>query len=348
MRIAIITDAWEPQINGVVRTYQNTRRVLEALGDSVEVISPGAFRCIPCPTYPSIPLAIHPGPGVRRRLEAFAPEAIHVATEGPVGHAGRRWCLRHGHPFTTTFHTQFPEYLRARIPVPLSWSYRYVRGFHAAAARTLVPTPSQRERLEARGFDNLHIWTRGVDTKLFHPDRRIDLGLERPVAAYMGRVAVEKNIKAFLDLDLPGSKLVIGDGPARDAAQRAHPEVHFTGPLEGVALAAHLAAADVFVFPSLTDTFGVVLLEAMACGVPVVTTNVGGLPEVVVHGESGFLHDVGDTDGMAADVDRLLDDPARRDAMGQAGVRRVTEEFSLVRSLRQHEELYARMLAVDP
>jgi glycosyltransferase involved in cell wall biosynthesis len=291
MRIAIVTDAWAPQVNGVVRTYEYTCRQLRAMGDTVEVISPEDFLSIPCPTYPSIPLALWPGPGVRRRLERFRPDAVHIATEGPVGHAGRRWCLRREQPFTTTFHTQFPEYLNARVPVPLSWSYRYVRGFHRAAERTLVPTESQRDRLRERGFQNLHIWTRGVNTQLFNPQQRIELDLPRPVAVYMGRVAVEKNIEAFLDLELPGSKVVIGDGPDRHRLMQRYPEAFFPGQMQGVALASHVAAADVFVFPSLTDTFGVVLLEAMACGVPVAAFPVTGPIDVVQPGRTGVLNE---------------------------------------------------------
>ena len=290
MRIAIVSDAWRPQINGVVRTYENTRSELEAMGHEVLMVTPEGMPSLPCPSYPEIPIALFPGGTVTRALDGFAPHAVHVATEGPVGAAGRRWCLRRGHPFTTAFHTQFPEYIRARIPLPVDWTYAWVRRYHAAAVRTLVPTLSQVERLSQRGFANLHVWTRGVDTRVFRPDEPMDPGLPRPVCVYMGRVAVEKNIESFLALDLPGSKLVIGDGPQRAKLEAAYPQVRFVGMKAGRDLARHVAGGDVFVFPSLTDTFGVVLLEAMACGLPVAAYPVTGPLDVVQPGVTGVLH----------------------------------------------------------
>lgn len=289
MRIAIVTDAWRPQVNGVVRTYEQTLLELEAMGHEVCMVTPQGLPSVPCPSYPEIPIALFPGRAVTRALDAFAPDTVHVATEGPVGSAGRRWCLRRRYSFTTSFHTQFPEYLRARVPVPVDWSYAWVRRFHAAAVRTLVPTPSQVARLQRRAFANLHVWTRGVDTTVFRPDDAVDLGLPRPVCVYMGRVAVEKNIAAFLALDLPGSKLVIGDGPQRAKLAAAFPRAVFVGMKQGRDLARHVAGGDVFVFPSLTDTFGVVLLEAMACGLPVTAFPVTGPVDVVQPGRTGVL-----------------------------------------------------------
>lgn len=306
MRIAIVTDAWRPQVNGVVRTYEQTRRELETLGHEVLVLSPQGLRSVPCPSYPEIPIALFPGRSVMGALDEYAPHAVHVATEGPVGAAGRRWCLRRRQPFTSSFHTQFPEYIRARVPVPVDWSYAWVRRFHRAAVRTLVPTASQIARLEQRDFVNLHVWPRGVDTAVFRPDAAVDLGLPRPVCVYMGRVAVEKNIEAFLALDLPGSKLVIGDGPQRAKLAAAFPDTVFVGMKQGRDLARHVAGGDVFVFPSLTDTFGVVLLEAMACGLPVAAFPVTGPIDVVQPGRTGVL----DRDLRRAVLGALALDPA--------------------------------------
>jgi len=287
--IAVVTDAWTPQVNGVVNTLQQTRQTLVALGHTVEVLSVQEHRTLPCPTYPEIRLAILPYRAVARRLERLAPDHIHIATEGPLGLAARRYCLRNALEFTTSYHTQFPEYLRRRIPVPLPVSYALVRRFHRAAACTLVATPSQERRLRRWRFRNLARWSRGVDTTLFRPDERQELGLARPVFAYAGRIAVEKNLTAFLDLDLPGSKCVIGDGPALAELRRRYPRAMFAGYRFGAELARYLAAADVFVFPSLTDTFGLVLLEAMACGVPVAAYPVTGPVDVVQQGAGGIL-----------------------------------------------------------
>lgn len=290
MKIALVTDAWLPQVNGVVRTLGHTVREARTLGHDMHVISPGEFRTVPCPTYPEIRLAVFAGRAVTRRLENLAPDAVHVATEGPLGLAARNWCVRRGRPFTTAYHTQYPEYVRARVPIPLWLGYAAVRWFHGRACRTLVTTASMRRRLEAQGFRNLSLWGRGVDTQLFRPREKDYLGLPRPVWLYFGRVAVEKGIADFLDLDLPGTKLVVGDGPARGALQRCYPRVIFAGFRHGEDLAAHVAASDVFVFPSRTDTFGLVLLEAMACGVPVAAYPVTGPIDVVVNGVTGVLH----------------------------------------------------------
>jgi glycosyltransferase involved in cell wall biosynthesis len=290
MKVAIVTDAWQPQVNGVVMTLGHTGRELNAMGHEVRYVTPGQFRSIPCPTYPEIRLALLPYRGVRRMLDEFRPEAIHIATEGPLGLAAHRYCRQRRFAFTTSFHTQFPEYLRARhVPLPLRWTYGWLRRFHSSAQCTMVPTPSQRERLAGYGFKRLIVWARGVDTTMFRPEPRRRFDVPRPIAIYVGRVAVEKNIEAFLDLDLPGSKVVVGDGPALARLRAAYPGVQFLGALFGHELAATIAGADVFVFPSLTDTFGLVMLEAMACGVPVAAFPVTGPVDVVCANLSGCL-----------------------------------------------------------
>lgn len=292
MKIAIVTDAWTPQVNGVVRTLGQTGRELVAMGHEVAFVTPDQFRTVPCPTYPEIRLAVLPGAGVRQKLEAFAPDCIHIATEGPLGQSARRFCLRRRMRFTTSFHTQFPEYLRARgVPLPLGWLYGWMRRFHAAASRTMVPTPAQRDRLVQFGFPRVVLWSRGVDTGVFRPEPRRAYEWPRPIAVYVGRVAVEKNIEAFLRLDEPGSKVVIGDGPALASMRAKFPDVHFLGALFGSELAAAMAGADVFVFPSRTDTFGLVMLEAMACGLPVAAFPVTGPIDVVTDGVTGCLHE---------------------------------------------------------
>jgi glycosyltransferase involved in cell wall biosynthesis len=289
VRIAIVTDAWRPQTNGVVQTLSTTEQTLRAGGHEVSVVEPNQFRTFPCPTYPEIRLAWLPYRRLSQLLREFAPDCIHVATEGTLGMAARSWCLRHRFPFTTSYHTQFPEYVRARAPIPLALSYAHLRRFHAAAARTMVATPTLQKQLEARGFRHIVRWTRGVDVELFKPGPKEFLKLPRPIFVYMGRVAVEKNIEAFLALDLPGTKLVIGDGPARPSLQAKFPVAHFVGYKFGAELAAHLAATDVFVFPSRTDTFGLVLLEALACGVPVAAYPVTGPIDVIENGATGVL-----------------------------------------------------------
>jgi 1,2-diacylglycerol 3-alpha-glucosyltransferase/glucuronosyltransferase len=288
-RICIVTDAWHPQTNGVVRTLNTTRGMLLAQGHEVCVIEPSMFRSFPCPTYPEIRLAWRPAELLRTELDRFRPDCVHIATEGPLGMAARAYCLQKGWPYTTSYHTQFPEYVRARVPIPLSVSYAWLRRFHGAAARTMVATPSMQRQLETRGFGNLARWSRGVDVELFHPDRHMLLNLPRPISLYLGRVAVEKNVEKFLKIDVPGTKLVVGDGPAREELQRKYPQAVFVGYKFGEELAAHLAAADVFVFPSRTDTFGLVLLEAMACGVPVAAYPVTGPVDVVKAGVTGML-----------------------------------------------------------
>ena len=306
MRLALVTDAWLPQVNGVVRTLGHTIREITAAGHEVTLISPADFRTVPCPTYPEIRLSLFPGRAVRRRLDELAPDAVHIATEGPLGLAARSWCLRRDWPFTTAYHTQFPEYVRARFPIPLSVGYAAVRWFHGRAQRTLVTTPSMQRQLEARGLRNLALWGRGVDTDLFRPRDKNFLDLPRPVWLYFGRLAVEKGIEDFLRLELPGTKLVVGDGPAAAMLRARYPQAVFAGYRHGDDLAAHIAASDVFVFPSRTDTFGLVLLEALACGVPVAAYPVAGPIDVVVDGVTGVLSE--DLRGAALAALRL--DPA--------------------------------------
>ena len=289
MRIAILTDAWLPQVNGVVRTLKTTISILQQWGHEVLCINPQLFRTLPLPTYPDIPLSLLPYRKVCRLLEEFQPDAIHISTEGPIGWAGRRYCLKHDFPYTSTYHTRFPEYVRLRAPIPLALSYAFVRRFHGSAVHTMVATRSMRTTLEAWGFRNLEYWTRGVDINHFVPLTESVLDLPRPITLYMGRVAVEKNIRDFLELELPGSKVVIGDGPAREDLQQAYPHAHFLGYLQNGDLARHLASVDVMVFPSRTDTFGLVMLEAMACGVPVATYPVEGPLDVIVNGVNGWM-----------------------------------------------------------
>jgi glycosyltransferase involved in cell wall biosynthesis len=294
VRIAIATDAWAPQTNGVVTTLKATAEVLERQGHQVRVISPQGVRCIPCPSYPEIRLAISPGSYVARELKAFRPHAIHIATEGPLGMAVRRYCRHRDVPFTTSYHTRYPEYVRARWPIPLDLSYAWLRRFHGSAVRTFISSHSLEEQLSRRGFRKLHLWRRGVDLRRFRPQGEIHpeiAGLPRPVMAYMGRLAVEKNLDAFLKLDVPGTKLLIGDGPARAALAERHPGVFFAGYRYGDELARMLGSADVFVFPSLTDTFGLAMIEALACGVPVAAFPVPGPLDVIEQGVTGVLHE---------------------------------------------------------
>ncbi|MCS6855557.1 MAG: glycosyltransferase family 1 protein [Elioraea sp.] len=290
MRILIVSDAWTPQVNGVVRTLATVGEELRGMGHTVEVIGPDRFRTIAAPTEPSVRLALFPGRRLRRLVDSFRPDAIHIATEGPLGFAARRLCLARGWPFTTAFHTRFPEYLSARLGIPESLTWRLMRRFHAPSAAVLVATASLRQELTARGFRNVAAWTRGVDLALFRPRaERTGFGLPRPVFLYVGRVAVEKNIEAFLSLDLPGSKVVVGDGPARPALERRFPDAHWLGAKFGEDLARAYAEADVFVFPSRTDTFGLVLIEALACGTPVAAYPVPGPLDVIDGAPVGVL-----------------------------------------------------------
>lgn len=291
MRIAVVTDAWEPQVNGVVTTLRTTQQTLNSLGNTVEVFTPGDFKSIPCPTYPEIRLALNPKARLKKTLTSFKPEAIHIATEGPMGMAARSICKKNNWAFTTSYHTQFPEYICERFPIPLKTSYAFFRWFHSGATRTMVGTQHQEDLLVSHGFKNLVRWPRGVDTDIFAPSDKSFLEAARPISVYVGRVSVEKNIEAYLSLDIPGTKYVIGNGPAYDTLNKAYPEVKFIGYKFGKELAQYIAAADVFVFPSKTDTFGIVMLEAMACGLPVAAYPVTGPIDVVRNNITGCLND---------------------------------------------------------
>jgi glycosyltransferase involved in cell wall biosynthesis len=290
MRILIVSDAWFPQVNGVVRTLSVVADKLRAMGDTVEVIGPDRFRSMPTPGYAEIRLAIAPKRKLARLVAEFRPEIIHIATEGPLGWAMRSLCRRNHWPFTTAFHTRFPEYLEARIGIPADWSWRVMRHFHEAGDGTFAATASLRQELTRRGFTKLRPWTRGVDLEKFRPGEGDSwAGLPRPIFLYAGRVAIEKNIEAFLALDLPGSKVVVGGGPALEGLKQKFPQVTFTGYRENGALARSFAGADVFVFPSRTDTFGLVLLEALASGTPVAAFPVTGPIDVVTDSRVGAL-----------------------------------------------------------
>jgi glycosyltransferase involved in cell wall biosynthesis len=289
--LVIVSDAWHPQVNGVVRTLGKVIEGMEARGYKVTIVSPQDYRSLPCPTYPEIRLALTTKRMMSRRLSSLQPAYVHIATEGPLGFLARRVCIARDWPFTTSFHTRFPEYVRERLPVPLGASYSYLRRFHNRAQACLVPTRSIQMALKERGIVNTRVWTRGVDRTLFYPRHDADLGLPRPVFAAVGRVAPEKNLEAFLRLDLPGSKLVVGDGPDFARLKAAYPSAVFTGQRIGTALAEAYAAADVFVFPSRTDTFGLVLLEAIASGLPVAAFPVPGPLDVIGETGAGVLNE---------------------------------------------------------
>src|SRR5580658_9391238 len=290
MKVLVATDAWPPQVNGVVRTLKSLERAAAKLGVTIDFLSPDGFPSFPVPTYPGLRLALPSRRRIAKRIEEARPDAIHIATEGPIGFAVRGYCRRHGRPFTTSYTTRFPEYIAARSPIPASWVYAILRWFHSGASVTMVATPSLTGELTERGFKNIGRWTRGVDVDLFRPDRVASLDFPRPIFMTLGRVAVEKNIDAFLSLDLPGTKVVIGKGPMEQELKQRFPHAKFLGQLENGALAAHLAAADVFVFPSLTDTFGVVQLEALASGLPIAAFPVTGPKDVVADNPIGVLN----------------------------------------------------------
>lgn len=318
-RIAIVTDAWRPQVNGVVRTLSTVADELRMLGHVVEVIGPDRFATLPCPTYPDIRLTVLPRRRLAKILDEFEPDALHIATEGPLGYAARAIARRRGWRFTTAFHTRFPEYVQARTRLPPRISYALMRRFHAAGSGTMVATETLRRDLASRGFKGLRSWNRGVDLHLFSPEPRDAWeGLPRPIFLYVGRVAVEKNIEAFLKLDLPGSKVVVGDGPLRPELQRRYKDAHFMGTRFGAELTRSYAGADVFVFPSLTDTFGLVLLESMACGTPVAAFPVMGPADILSQATEhvGTAH----ADLRHAALDALTAD--------RAACRRFAETFS--------------------
>src|ERR1700744_888233 len=289
MRILIATDAWHPQVNGVVRTLTSLARSAAALGAEIAFLTPEGFPSFDVPTYPGLRVAWPDRREIAQRIEAVAPDAVHIAPEGPIGWAARAYCLRRKLAFTTSYTTRFPEYIQVRTLLPVAISYAVLRRFHNSGAMTTVATASLKQELAARGFNKLGFWTRGVDTELSRPAEPATLDLPRPIFMTMGRVAVEKNIDAFLSLDLPGSKVVVGDGPQRAELGRRYPNGKFLGGKKGKDLPAHLAAADVFVFPCPTDTFGVVQLEALACGTPVAAFPVTGPLDVIADHPVGAL-----------------------------------------------------------
>lgn len=298
MKILVATDAWHPQVNGVVRTLNHVAREARALDADIEFLTPEAFWTLPMPGYPEIRLALT-GPGdIERRLDRTRADAVHVATEGPIGHAVRRVCMKRGMPFTTSFHTRFPDYLASRLPVPERWTsdvaWSWLRRFHGASAAVLAATPTLAEELKGRGFGRVKLWPRGVDARMFRPrngskNLGATLNLPRPIFLTVGRLAVEKNLEAFLKLDLPGTKVVVGDGPARGLLTKTFPDALFLGSKQGEALAEIYAAADVFVFPSRTDTYGLVLLEALASGVPVAGFPAAAPRDVIADAPVGVL-----------------------------------------------------------
>lgn len=315
MRILIVTDAWAPQMNGVVRTLQTVRGELEREGCEVHVISPDLFRSIPCPTYREIRLALTTRRRVGRMIEAIAPDSLHIATEGPLGMAARRWAIRNKASFTTAYHTQFPDYVAKRTKLPARWFWKYISWFHRPAAAVMVSTKTMQAELAAHGLPSTRLWGRGVDLACFTPDAGAHPafeGLARPIQLYVGRVAIEKNIGAFLDCAHPGSKVVVGDGPGLAGLRKRYPGVHFLGALRGRDLASAYASADVFVFPSRTDTFGLVMIEALACGTPVAAYPVTG-PVDVLTAESGAM----DTDLDVAIASALRLDRAACAAYGR-------------------------------
>ncbi len=291
MKIMIVTDAWEPQVNGVVRTLKQTCHELRLMGHEIAMITPNQFKTIPCPTYPDISLSLFPGKGVARKIKDFEPDAIHIATEGPLGLSARAYAVRNRLPFSTAYHTRFPEYVHARTGIPISWTYAFLRWFHGPSMAVMAPTIVVKDDLEKFGFTNVVLWSRGVDTEVFHMQESKALNSAHPIFLYVGRVAIEKNINAFLEIDLPGSKWVVGDGPAMAKIKQQYPNVNYLGVLKQPELAKVYAAADVFVFPSKTDTFGLVLLEAMACGTPVAAYPVTGPIDVLGDSPAGAMNE---------------------------------------------------------
>lgn len=315
MKILVATDAWRPQVNGVVRTYERLREEAAPLDAEIIFLTPGEFSTVPCPTYPEIRLSL-PGYGyIGRRMREIKPDAVHIATEGPLGWMTRSHCLRKGIPFTTSFHTRFPDYISSRFSLPESWVWSLLRGFHNSGAGIMVATPSLGRELEGRGFQSILSWTRGVDTELFRP-RNVRRFGDGPVFLYVGRVAIEKNIDAFLDAELPGRKVVVGDGPQLQDLKARYPGVTFTGKQTGEELAESYASADVFVMPSKTETFGIVILEAMASGLPVAAYPVTGPVDLISPGLTGVLSD----DIGNASIEALQ--------LSRVGVREKALEFS--------------------
>jgi glycosyltransferase involved in cell wall biosynthesis len=306
-RILLATDAWRPQVNGVVRTWETSIEHLRRRGHAVDVIEPSQFANVPIPFYKEIRLALPSRRDLTARIRGFAPDIVHIATEGPIGLAVRAFCVRNRWRFSTSYHTQFPEYVEAMLKIPAGWSYRFMRWFHGGSSAVMVSTPTLAKALAERGFRNLCRWSRGVDLTLFHPRAKTWSQYQRPIMLYVGRVSKEKNIEAFLGVRRAGTKIVVGDGPIRERLQKEHPDVVFLGYRKGDALAETYANADVFVFPSKTDTFGLVMIEALACGVPVAAYPVVGPIDVVPAPRVGCL----DEDlGRAIDVALRDGEPA--------------------------------------
>ncbi len=288
LRIVVATDAWKPQVNGVVRSLETLGDILTSFGNEVLYITPNDFKSLPMPSYPEIRLSLLPNRKVAKTINDFKPDAIHIATEGPLGRATRRFCKRRNYPFTTSFHTRFAEYANERWSIPVHWGYGVLKDFHKSAEATMVATEGMREEMSARGFTNLKLWARGVHLDIFKPGERSLLDHhERPVFLYVGRIAVEKSIEDFLTVDLPGTKVVVGDGPQKEELEKKYPDAEFTGPKFGEELADYYQAADVFVFPSRTDTFGLVNIEALACGTPVAAYPVRGPLDILGNAPAG-------------------------------------------------------------
>ncbi|MFO1435192.1 MAG: glycosyltransferase family 1 protein [Gammaproteobacteria bacterium] len=325
MKLLIVTDTWSPQVNGVVTTLRTIGEHISAAGHTVEFLSPDGFRSMPCPTYPEIRLSVLPYRRVRDKIDSFQPDALHIATEGPLGYAARRYCITRGLQFTTAYHTRFPEYVHARTRIPVALTYGWLRRFHDRANAMLVPTPALRRELQERGFDNTVPWSHGVDTEKFTPGDRGFLQTRSPIFLYVGRVAIEKNIEAFLQLDLPGSKWVVGEGPQRAWLERRYPEANFAGIQTTDNLVRFYRAANVFVFPSLTDTFGLVMLEALACGTPVAAFPVTGPMDVIGNSGVGAM----DKDLRQACLSALN--------ISRADARAYAEQYSWDQSIRQFE-----------
>jgi len=341
LKVLIVTDAWAPQLNGVVRTLEMLGHELRLLGHEVRYATPEGRFTLPLPTYPEIRLAIFPRKGLERTFREYAPDAVHIATEGTMGMSARAICLKHGIAFTTSFHTRFPEYVKARIPIiPQSVVYRWLRWFHGPATAMMVATPSLKRELESHGFRNLRIWSRGVDVDKFRHIDDAHLPFPRPVWIYVGRVAVEKNIEAFLSLDLPGTKVIIGDGPARSSLMRRYPDAKFLGPMTGEALVRAYSSSDVFVFPSRTDTFGLVMLEAMACGLPVAAYPVQGPTDAVGGAAAAIL----DEDLKAACLGALAIGRTAVDGRANSSPR----AFALEHTWRKCTQQFLANLAVEP
>jgi len=307
LRVLLIADAWKPYISGFVRTFSTTLEHIERLGHETSVIHPYMFRTVPFPLYPQFPLPIFVKRRMYRLIEESQPDAIHIGAEGPLGMAARRWCLRNNFPFTTSFTTKAPEYFNAWCGLPVSIGYKIVKRFHRPSSAVMVSTPTVKRELESRGFDKLAMWSRGADLTLFHPRSEPFLNDPRPISLYVGRVAKEKNIPAFLDLDIPGTKYVVGDGPPLKSFRKKYPHVRFVGEKVGRELAKYYSAADVLVFPSRTDTFGLVILEALASGTPVAAYPVTGPIDVVGDCDAAVLNeDLAEATRQALKIDRNL------------------------------------------